>query len=113
MNDAVLLKAEDLLIEADELTTIFPAYIEECRKINDRHYESEDEDNPQEPPRGEEEVRALRLQDELDALTNGFNRLVYSENVTEEGCDEFEARLNDIQDDASELGGFSALARTL
>jgi hypothetical protein len=111
MNDAVLLKAEDLLIEAGELATVFPAYIEECREINNWHYAREDEDNPQEPPRGEEEVRALRLQGELAAQISGFTRLVDSKSVTEEGCDEFEARLNDVQDDASELEGFSTLAQ--
>lgn len=111
MNDAVLLKAEDLLNEANELATIFPAYIEQCQEINNRHYDREDEDNPQEPPRGEEGARAMRIQDELAALIGGFTQLVGSKSVTEEDCDKFEVRMNDIRNDASELEGFTALMR--
>lgn len=110
MNDAALPKAEVLLMEANELTTSLATYLRECQEINNRYYENEDEDNPQEPPRGEEEVRAMRLQHALAVLIVDFTRLVRSKNVTEEDCDEFETRLNDIRNDASDLEGFDALA---
>lgn len=110
MNDAALPQAEALLIEANELATSLATHIGECQEVNNRYYENEDEDNPQEPPRGEEEARAMRLQHALVVLSVDFTRLVRSKNVTEEDCDEFATRLNDIRTDASDLEGFDALA---
>ena len=97
----------DLVDRADKAVGNLGSYLDKCERENARYLETEDEDNPEELPFGEEESRATAVKKVAQLVVD---QLASSTLVSEAVAEQLDERLKEVEADIEDLGADKAEA---